>query len=94
MSTAGDVDGDGYGDILVGSPAAGTLSQGYAYLVFGGAELPASFDLKSGLSGTDGVVFKGAFTGETVVCACEVSLFVFVCLRFVIEMSAKLLCGV
>ncbi|CAM9538657.1 unnamed protein product, partial [Laminaria digitata] len=62
LSTAGDVDGDGYGDILVGSPAAGTLSQGYAYLMFGGAELPASFDLKSGLNGTDGVVFKGAFT--------------------------------
>lgn len=61
------MNGDGYSDILVGSPAAGTLSQGFTYLVFGGAELPASFDLKSGLDGTDGVVFKGAMTGGTVV---------------------------
>ena len=65
LSTAGDVNGDGYSDILVGSPAAGTLSQGFTYLVFGGDDLPASFDLKSHLNGTNGVVFKGAITGET-----------------------------
>ena len=66
MSTAGDVNGDGYDDILVGSPAAGTLSQGYAYLMFGGGDLPERVDLETEISGTSGVVFQGAITGEKV----------------------------
>lgn len=68
LSSAGDVNGDGYGDILVGSPAAGSLSQGHTYLVFGGADLPARVDLVASddvSGGNDGVVvFKGAVTGE------------------------------
>lgn len=64
LSTAGDVNSDGFDDIVIGSPAAGTLSQGYAYLVFGGADLPASTDLEAGLTGVNGVTFQGALTGE------------------------------
>lgn len=61
----GDVNNDGYGDILVGSPQSGTTSQGHAYLVFGGLDLPSSMDLESELTGSNGVVFKGALTGES-----------------------------
>ena len=62
------MNGDGYGDILVGSPTAGTLSQGHTYLVFGGADLPARVDLTASddVSGANEgvVVFKGALTGD------------------------------
>ncbi|CAM9215321.1 unnamed protein product, partial [Hapterophycus canaliculatus] len=69
LSSAGDVNGDGYSDVLVGSPAAGTLSQGYTYLVFGGTNMPARVDLQQSdeiSGGNDGVVvFKGALTDES-----------------------------
>lgn len=67
LSSAGDANGDGYDDILVGSPTAGSLSQGHTYLVFGGADLPARVDLTASddASGANEgvVVFKGALTG-------------------------------
>ena len=63
------MNGDGYGDVLVGSPTAGTLSQGNAYLVFGGADLPARVDLTASddVSGANEgvVVYKGALTGDS-----------------------------
>lgn len=72
LASAGDVNGDGYGDILVGSPTAGTLSQGHTYLIFGGADLPARVDLTASddiSGGNEGVVvFKGALTGEKMCC--------------------------
>lgn len=77
LSSAGDVNNDGYDDILVGSPAAGTLSQGHTYLVFGGADLPASIDLESEITGDNGVVFKGALTGEFRLPKCCRALFTF-----------------
>ncbi|CAM9448813.1 unnamed protein product [Scytosiphon promiscuus] len=50
-------------------PTAGTLSQGHTYLVFGGADLPASVDLRQSdeiSGGNEGVmVFKGALTDES-----------------------------
>ncbi|CAB1121356.1 unnamed protein product [Ectocarpus sp. CCAP 1310/34] len=71
LSSAGDVNGDGYGDILVGSPTAGAVSQGHTYLVFGGAGLPGRVNLTESddvAGGNEGVVvFKGALTGEFVI---------------------------
>ncbi|CAM9780373.1 unnamed protein product [Ectocarpus sp. 13 AM-2016] len=68
LSSAGDVNGDGFGDILVGSPTAGAVSQGHTYLVFGGAGLPGRVNLTESDDVTGGnegvVVFKGALTGE------------------------------
>lgn len=64
VAKAGDVNADGFDDVLVGSPAAGTSSQGYAFVVFGGEDLPATLDLESDLTGSNGMVFKGAITGE------------------------------
>lgn len=64
VSKAGDVNADGFDDVVIGSPAAGTSSQGYAFVVFGGEDLPAKVDLESDLTGVNGIVFKGATTGE------------------------------
>lgn len=50
--------------MLVGSPAAGTVSQGHAYLVFGGPDLPANMNLESNMTGQNGITFKGALTGK------------------------------
>lgn len=69
LSAAGDVNGDGFGDILVGSPSAGDLSEGHTYLVFGGVGLPAAVNLLVSDDTTGGgnegvVVFKGGRAGE------------------------------
>ncbi|CAM9630564.1 unnamed protein product [Pylaiella littoralis] len=64
LSSAGDVNGDGFGDILVGSPGA----EGRTYLVFGGVDLPAAVNLLASddtFGGSEGVVvFKGASSDE------------------------------
>lgn len=52
-SAAGDVNGDGLGDILIAAGVAGR-----AYLVFGSLAFPASLDL-SALDGTNGYRFQG-----------------------------------
>ncbi len=62
VSSAGDVNGDGFDDVIVGanrSEAGGTAAAnaGVSYVVFGGASLPASFDL-AGL-GTAGIQIIG-----------------------------------
>jgi hypothetical protein len=65
VSSAGDVNGDGFGDLVIGAPLAkpNGLSSGAAYVVFGHAGgFPAVFDLSS-LDGTNGfkVAGKAAF---------------------------------
>ncbi|MEA3274761.1 MAG: hypothetical protein U9Q81_05600 [Pseudomonadota bacterium] len=62
VSGAGDINGDGIDDILVGAKWAdpdGKGSAGESYVVFGGASgFPAEFELSS-LDGTNGFVLKG-----------------------------------
>lgn len=61
MSGAGDVNGDGVADILVGSPFANFAGTdgGYAYLVFGRkTAFPAGLALST-LNGVNGVQFQG-----------------------------------
>ena len=66
VSTAGDVNGDGYADILIGAPEFVDLADsnetdgpGKAYVVFGkSGNFGASVDLES-LDGTDGFVREG-----------------------------------
>lgn len=58
----GDINGDGYGDVLFTAPSAdpdGTTSAGEAYVVFGSTNLPASIALAD-LNGTNGFVISGA----------------------------------
>jgi Ca2+-binding RTX toxin-like protein len=60
VSGAGDVNGDGFGDIIVGAPGAGPSADiGEAYVVFGKAGgFAASFDLST-LDGTNGFRLDG-----------------------------------
>lgn len=69
VAGAGDVNGDGINDIIVGVPDSNIVAAdaGAAYVLFGrastAAPFPASFVLSS-LSGGDGFVIKGSFTGD------------------------------
>ena len=63
VSSAGDVNGDGYDDLIIGAPWAGPNggSSGETYLVYGGASAPGTggvLDL-SDLDGTNGFTLTG-----------------------------------
>ena len=60
VAGVGDVNGDGFDDVLVGSPRANSNSltaTGRVYLVYGGPSLPATIDLAT--LGSAGVVING-----------------------------------
>ena len=63
MSSAGDVDGDGLDDIIVGARLAdpdGATDAGESYLVFGSALAAASGEIDlATLGASDGVLIKG-----------------------------------
>lgn len=70
VSAAGDVNGDGLADLLIGAPDAGVAARGAAYLLFGTRTAPgASLDLTT-LDGDTGlrlgVPLDGARIGEVV----------------------------
>lgn len=72
---AGDVNGDGYGDVLIGAYGAfglrsGTGYAGKTYLIYGGPQLPAQIVLnETWFNGTNGTLFAGSdsmlYVGET-----------------------------
>lgn len=65
-SAAGDVNGDGMPDFLVGAPGADPLSRsnaGVAYLVFGRTVWPTTLDFRV-LNGTHGVVLQGRASND------------------------------
>ena len=61
VSTAGDVNGDGFGDLLVGAPFTDIARAdiGTSYLVFGGATVGAGGTLNLADIGVGGVTFQG-----------------------------------
>jgi VCBS repeat-containing protein len=67
VSSAGDVNGDGFDDLLIGAylgDPSGRLDAGESYVVFGKSSgLGASFDLSS-LDGTNGFTVNGVDPGE------------------------------
>ena len=61
VSSAGDINGDGYDDLIIGASGAGGLVSGETYLVYGGASAPGTdgvLDL-SDLDGTNGFTLNG-----------------------------------
>ncbi len=64
VSSAGDVNGDGIDDIIIGARGF-NYSVGESYVVFGGSNLGSSGSLElSQLNGTNGFVIKGIDNGE------------------------------
>ncbi len=69
VSSAGDVNGDGYDDLIIGAPNAdpnGDNQAGETYIVYGGASAPGTegeLDL-SALDGTNGFTLTGIDAGD------------------------------
>ena len=66
VSDAGDVNGDGFADILIGSDSAdprGNLS-GQSYVLYGGSAIPSTVDLST-INGTNGFRANGVSTDDT-----------------------------
>ena len=68
VSSAGDVNGDGFDDLLIGARYGdfggnARLSAGNSYVIFGKASLPATISLNS--LGTDGITIHGAETNDS-----------------------------
>ncbi|MDB5391320.1 MAG: hypothetical protein JWM11_6966 [Planctomycetaceae bacterium] len=67
VSNAGDINGDGFSDLLIGADfadAAGNLKQsaGESYVIFGGKSIPSTIDL--GNLGSAGLTISGADKGD------------------------------
>ena len=65
VSSAGDVNGDGYDDLIIGAWRAGSLA-GETYVVYGGASAPGTDgELNLGaLDGTNGFILNGINAGD------------------------------
>ena len=65
VSNAGDVNGDGFDDVIVGAPYndGGTANSGRAYIIFGGPGGSDTIDLGN-LDGTDGFFVQGAASAD------------------------------
>ena len=72
VATAGDVNGDGYDDLIVGATGVevGGSNTGAAYVIFGGPVTPSSIDLSQISAGTGGFKLTGEdpldFAGKSV----------------------------
>ena len=69
VSSAGDVNGDGYDDLIIGAPYGdpnGESSAGESYIVFGGTAVGSSGSifLSTALDGSVGFVINGITTGD------------------------------
>ncbi|ELS05319.1 putative calcium-binding protein,FG-GAP repeat protein [Xenococcus sp. PCC 7305] len=60
VSNAGDVNGDGFDDVIIGAADA---PRGASYVVFGGSSLTPSLELDN-LDGTNGFILQGVIFGD------------------------------
>jgi hypothetical protein len=63
VGTAGDVDGDGFEDFLIGAPASSAAPGGAAYLIFGKSRLPSRIALENDLA-QNGLIFSSSRDGD------------------------------
>ncbi|MFO1258044.1 MAG: Ig-like domain-containing protein [Gammaproteobacteria bacterium] len=66
VSYAGDINGNGYGDVIIGAPSASPLgrgSAGEAYVIFDAATLTSPFNVST-LNGTNGFTILGEIFGD------------------------------
>jgi hypothetical protein len=65
VSAAGDVNGDGFADVIIGTPFADPNGKdsGSSYVIFGKAGFTATFDVSS-LNGTNGFRINGEAAGD------------------------------
>ncbi|MBS1565343.1 MAG: VCBS repeat-containing protein [Bacteroidetes bacterium] len=68
VATAGDVNGDGYSDVIVGATGAGSTNTGAAYVYFG-----SSTGLSTTVSWTGTGAASGSYYGYSVACAGDVN---------------------
>src|SRR3989338_8192766 len=68
VSSAGDINGDGINDLIIGgyyADPAGRTDAGASYVVFGGVTVGSTGAIElSGLNGTSGFVLNGAMAGD------------------------------
>ncbi len=65
VSTAGDVNGDGYADVLIGAPIHASQTQaGRSYVVFGGPGVGSGLLSLSSLNGTNGFKLDGEMVND------------------------------
>jgi hypothetical protein len=55
VSAAGDVNRDGFADLLLGVEGGGAINTGFTYIVFGGADLPESITIRETPEEPDGI---------------------------------------
>jgi Putative Ig domain/FG-GAP repeat len=58
VNTAGDINGDGKADLVLGAPETYSNREGAAYVIFGQSSFPPSFNVST-LNGTNGFVVNG-----------------------------------
>jgi len=78
VSTAGDINGDGKSDLVLGAPGAAWVANGTgsAYVIFGQSSFPSSLNLAT-LDGTNGFVVNGislyGYLGQSVSTAGDIN---------------------
>ncbi|HEV2746147.1 MAG TPA: integrin alpha, partial [Allosphingosinicella sp.] len=67
VSDAGDINGDGFDDIIIGATQedSGGLGAGAAYVIFGKVDGFGTIDLDTPLNGTNGFKIQGDVTGDS-----------------------------